>query len=154
MIHFFTDGACSGNPGPGGWGVLIKHEQHTIELSGAESYTTNNRMELWAVIQALSWRLQGPINTPATIVSDSQYVIRGITEWIHGWLRNGWKTSGKKPVENQDLWEQLWCLVKEDNLIQWQWVRGHSQHPENEHADRLARTAIRSVVLTPSSGIM
>ena len=144
-VYIYTDGACSGNPGPGGWGVLIQIDQKNIELSGAVSPTTNNRMEMLAVIKALQWRSEHCPKAKTTIVSDSQYVIRGITEWIQGWIRNGWKTSGKKPVENQDLWQEMWALVQSDSLIQWQWVRGHNQHPENEHADRLARSAIHTL---------
>lgn len=150
-IWIYTDGACSGNPGPGGWGVLIRKEHASIELSGSLAHTTNNRMEMLAVIKALQWRLYHCPHAATTIVSDSQYVIRGITQWIHGWISNGWKTSGKKPVENQDLWQELWALVHSDSLLQWQWVRGHNHHPDNEHADRLARTAIHSVSFSESA---
>jgi ribonuclease HI len=142
QIWIFTDGACSGNPGPGGWGVLIRQEQNIFELSGGENHTTNNRMEMLAVICALEWAQHNKIQGPMTITSDSQYVIKGITQWITGWMRNGWKTSANKPVENQDLWQRLWDLCKNQSGITWQWVRGHNGHPENERVDALARMAV------------
>jgi ribonuclease HI len=141
-ISIFTDGACSGNPGPGGWGVLIHYGHHCIELSGGEKATTNNRMEMMAVIRALEWAKNERITTGLTIISDSQYVIKGITEWIFGWIRNGWKTSAKKSVENQDLWQNMWTLTQELGEVHWQWVRGHSGHAENERVDALARAAV------------
>ena len=141
MMWIFTDGACSGNPGPGGWGVLIHYKHQVWELSGGEKHTTNNRMEMLAVIYALEWVHQNALHTAMTITSDSQYVIKGITQWISGWMRNGWKTSAKKPVENQDLWQRLWDLSK-DHPVTWQWVRGHNGHPENERVDALARMAV------------
>lgn len=141
-LWIFTDGACSGNPGPGGWGVLIRCNQQVLELSGGEKHTTNNRMEMLAVIYALEWVQNNSVQGPMTIASDSQYVIKGITQWIDGWIRNGWKTSAKKPVENQDLWQRLWGLSKNHSTITWQWVRGHNGHPENERVDALARMAV------------
>jgi ribonuclease HI len=143
MMWIFTDGACSGNPGPGGWAALICDDQQTLELSGRENSTTNNRMEMLAVISALEWVQNNRVQGPMTIASDSQYVIKGITLWIGGWMRNGWKTSAKKPVENQDLWQRMWDLSKTHSGITWQWVRGHNGHPENERVDALARMAVR-----------
>ena len=135
-----TDGACSGNPGPGGWGVLLEAKQDgavvkTRELSGGEAETTNNRMELMAAIQALE-----VLDRPAaiTIVTDSAYVKNGVTGWIHGWKRNGWKTAAKKPVKNVELWQRL-DAAQARHDVTWQWVKGHAGHPENERADELAR---------------
>ena len=110
-ILIFTDGACSGNPGPGGWGAFIRHGDQSWELSGYDPKTTNNRMEMLAVICALQWTQDKAIQAPIILASDSQYVIKGITQWVQGWMRNGWKTSAKKPVENQDLWEKMWGSV-------------------------------------------
>jgi len=141
-IWIFTDGACSGNPGPGGWGVLIRHGGQCLELSGGDPQTTNNRMEMMAVIRALEWVRQENIISGIVLVSDSQYVIKGITEWIRGWIRNGWKTSAKKPVENQDLWQHMWALSQQIPDLNWQWVRGHNGHTENERVDTLARSAV------------
>jgi ribonuclease HI len=141
-VLIFTDGACSGNPGPGGWGVFIRHRNQEWELSGYEAQTTNNRMEMLAVICALQWVKDQAIPAPIILASDSQYVIKGITQWVHTWLRNGWKTSAKKPVENKDLWEKMWHISNGMNDLTWQWVRGHNGHPENERADQLARNAI------------
>jgi ribonuclease HI len=142
MLWIFTDGSCSRNPGPGGWGVLLRHLNQTFELSGGEKETTNNRMEMLAVIRGLEWVNAQNLTGPMTITSDSQYVIKGITLWVSGWMGNGWKTSAKKPVENQDLWKQLWELTKERSGISWQWVRGHNGHVENERVDALARAAV------------
>ncbi|MDX2164099.1 MAG: ribonuclease HI [Gammaproteobacteria bacterium] len=138
MIEIFTDGACRGNPGPGGWGAILRSGSHEKTISGAEKHTTNNRMELMAVIGALT-----AIKKPSSvaITTDSQYVKNGITKWIHGWKKNGWKTSDKKPVKNADLWDQLDKLTQPHD-IKWHWVRGHTGHPENEWADELANAAI------------
>ena len=137
-VMLFTDGACRGNPGPGGWGVFIRREGQEAHLSGHEDNTTNNRMELTAVIEGLK-----SIEAGATveITTDSQYVQKGITEWIHNWKRRGWKTSNKQPVKNQDLWQALDAEVEKHHTT-WHWVRGHSGHPENEIADQLATQAI------------
>lgn len=137
-VKLFTDGACSGNPGPGGWGALLRYGKHEKRLSGAEKNTTNNRMELMAAIQALE-SLKKPCAVDLT--TDSQYVKRGITEWIENWKRRGWKTAERKPVKNADLWKRLDRAVAK-HTVHWYWVRGHSGHPENELADALAREAI------------
>jgi len=137
----FTDGACSGNPGPGGWGAVVRlPDGAKHELSGFAPATTNNRMELTAVLQGLSGV---PNGTPVIVVTDSEYVLKGATQWLDGWKRKGWKTSTKSDVLNRDLWE---CIdaERERLQLQWQWVRGHAGHPENERADRLAVAAIRS----------
>jgi len=139
----FTDGACSGNPGPGGWGVLLRAtEGDTVirerELKGGEAETTNNRMELLAAIHALE-ALAKP--SAITIVTDSAYVKNGITGWLHGWKRNGWKTAAKKPVKNVELWQRL-DAAQNRHDVTWHWVRGHSGHPENERADALARAGM------------
>lgn len=136
-VEIFTDGACSGNPGPGGWGAILRWRGHEKELSGGESPTTNNRMELMAAIQALE-SLKRPL--PVVLYTDSTYVRDGITKWIHGWKRNGWKTAAKKPVKNEDLWRRLDAALA-DHRIEWRWVKGHAGHPENERADQLARDA-------------
>lgn len=139
-LFAYTDGACSGNPGPGGWGVvLIARDGETVvrtrELSGGETLTTNNRMELMAAISALE-----ALGRPAriTVVTDSAYVKDGVTGWIHGWKRNGWKTAAKKPVKNDDLWRRLDVATTRHDIT-WQWTKGHAGHPENERADQLAR---------------
>ena len=142
-LRAHTDGACSGNPGPGGWGVLLQATQDgTVvkerELSGGEAATTNNRMELLAAINALE-ALSKP--SRITIVTDSAYVKNGVTGWIHGWKRNGWKTSAKKPVKNVELWQRLDAAQARHDVI-WEWVKGHAGHPENERADELARTGM------------
>ncbi len=141
-IWIFTDGACAGNPGPGGWGALIRYPERMARLAGYEAHTTNNRMELTAPIKALQTLLDQSISLPITVVSDSQYVVKGITEWIHGWRRNHWKTSTRKDVENRDLWETLWTVATRVPTLSWQWVRGHNGHPENEEADQLAKSAL------------
>lgn len=140
-LKIFTDGACKGNPGPGGWGVLLRYGDTEKELWGGEEATTNNRMELLAVIQGLS-ELTRP--SKLTIVTDSQYVKNGMTQWIHNWKRNGWKTAARKPVKNADLWQQLDALVQQHD-VNWEWVRGHSGHPENERADELANRGIEEL---------
>jgi ribonuclease HI len=133
----FTDGACRGNPGPGGWGVLLRMGSREKELSGGERLTTNNRMELLAAIRALE-ALKRPCRV--ALYTDSVYVRDGITRWIHGWLRNGWKTSGRKPVKNAELWQEL-IEAAAPHRVEWHWVKGHSGHPENDRADRLACAA-------------
>jgi ribonuclease HI len=136
----YADGACRGNPGPGGWGVLLRVGGRERELHGGEPATTNNRMELTAVIRALEALSPG---TPVRVYTDSQYVQKGITEWIHDWNRRGLRTADKKPVKNQDLWMRL-DEVARGNEVAWHWVRGHSGHPENERADALANKGIDS----------
>lgn len=136
--EIFTDGACRGNPGPGGWGVLLRHSGHEKTLYGAEAETTNNRMELMAAIMALE-SLTRPCKVRLT--TDSQYVMKGINEWLANWKRRGWKTAAKKPVKNVDLWQRLDQATAEHD-IEWAWVKGHSGHPENEQADALANQAI------------
>ncbi len=137
-IFMYTDGACSGNPGPGGWAALLKFNGNEKELSGGEKLTTNNRMELRAVIEGLRSLKE---NCEVVITTDSEYVKKGITIWIHKWLKNNWKTSNKKDVKNRDLWQDLWDLA-DTHKIQWKWVKGHCGHPENERCDRLARREI------------
>ena len=137
-VKIATDGACKGNPGPGGWGVLMRFNGVEKELSGSDPATTNNRMELMAAIQGLK-----ALNRPCHVVleTDSAYVRDGITKWIHGWQRNGWRTADKKPVKNVDLWQRL-ELAANLHKVKWHWVKGHAGHPENERADALARAAI------------
>ena len=134
-IVIFTDGACSGNPGPGGWGAILAWGEHRKEIWGGEPDTTNNRMELMAAIQALE-----ALKRPAKVElhTDSAYLKNGITAWIHGWRRNGWKTADKKPVKNAELWQRL-DTARQRHDITWFWVKGHDGHPENERADELAR---------------
>ncbi|WP_114395072.1 ribonuclease HI [Oleisolibacter albus] len=138
-VDVFTDGACSGNPGPGGWGAILRWNGIEKELKGGEPETTNNRMELMAAIQALS-ALKRPMLV--RLHTDSQYVKNGITGWIHGWKRNGWKTAAKDPVKNEDLWRRLDDLVQK-HQVEFHWVKGHAGHPENERADQLAREGLR-----------
>ena len=140
-VEIFTDGACSGNPGPGGWGAVLRWRGVEKELSGAEAGTTNNRMELMAAIAALE-ALKRPSKVDLT--SDSTYLRDGITKWIHAWRAKGWKTAGKKTVKNQDLWLRLDEVAKRHD-IEWHWVKGHAGHAENERADKLARDAIKSL---------
>jgi ribonuclease HI len=144
QVELFTDGACRGNPGPGGWGALLRHGSRERELWGGEAATTNNRMELLAAIEGLS-ALSEPCRV--TLTTDSTYVMKGITEWIENWKRRGWKTAAKKPVANADLWRRLdeACASHE---IEWHWVKGHSGHPENERADALANRAIDELLNT------
>ena len=138
IVEIYTDGACRGNPGPGGWGALLSIGEHEKELSGAETLTTNNRMELTAVIRALE-ALKRP--SEVRIFTDSEYVRRGITEWMKSWKARGWKTADRKPVKNQDLWERLDALAA-GHKIEWRWVKGHSGVPGNERVDQLANEAI------------
>ncbi len=140
-VEIYSDGACKGNPGPGGWGVLLRYGKHEKHLYGGERQTTNNRMELTAVIRGLQG-LKRP--SQVLIVTDSQYVKNGITQWIHNWKRNGWKTSSKQAVKNADLWQQLESEVAK-HQIEWRWVKGHSGHPENELADQLANRGIEEI---------
>jgi ribonuclease HI len=137
-VEAFTDGACSGNPGPGGWGALLRYNGNERELCGGEEETTNNRMELLAAIEALS-ALKQPCHVRLT--TDSTYVKDGITKWLENWKRNGWKTAAKKPVKNQDLWIRL-DEQSSRHRIEWCWVKGHSGHPENERADTLANRGL------------
>jgi len=139
IVEIFTDGACSGNPGPGGYGILLRYKKTEKELSGYCQHTTNNRMELMAVIEGLK-ALTRPSHV--RLVTDSNYVYQGITSWIGRWLKKKWLNSQKKPVLNKDLWEEL-LTVSKPHQIEWQWIKGHSQHPENERCDMLARQAIK-----------
>ena len=139
-LTIYTDGACSGNPGPGGWGVLMQYGGHEKELSGGESDTTNNRMELMAAIKALQ-AIKPGVSHHITLYTDSTYVMKGITEWIHGWKKRGWKKSDKKPVLNADLWRELDSLNETVN-VSWKWVKGHAGDPGNERADALARAGM------------
>lgn len=141
MVDIYTDGACKGNPGPGGWGALLRFRGREKELCGGEAQTTNNRMELLAVIKALE-----ALNRPsgARVHTDSQYVQKGISEWIHNWKRRGWRTADKKPVKNVDLWQQLDALAQQHQL-EWVWVKGHAGHAENERADQLANRGVETL---------
>lgn len=140
-VEIWTDGACSGNPGPGGWGAILTYPGAEKELSGADPATTNNRMELMAAIAALE-----ALSRPCTVIlhTDSQYVRNGISEWIHGWKKRGWLTADKKPVANADLWQRL-DAARARHTVDWRWVRGHSGDPMNERADALARAAIKGL---------
>lgn len=142
-LFAYTDGACSGNPGPGGWGVLLLARDGEAvvkqrELSGGEAMTTNNRMELVAAISALEALAR---DTAITVVTDSAYVKNGVTEWIHGWKRNGWRTAGRDPVKNADLWQRL-DAAQARHKVEWRWIKGHAGHEENERADALARAGM------------
>ena len=141
FVEIATDGACKGNPGPGGWGAILRQGARERELSGAESATTNNRMELMAAIMALR-ALKKPCRVELS--TDSKYVMDGITKWIHGWQRNGWRTADKKPVKNAELWQAL-IEAARPHKIDWKWVKGHNGHPENERADELANAAIEAM---------
>ncbi len=140
IIH--TDGACSGNPGPGGWGAILQWNSHTRELKGGEAHTTNNRMELMAAIMALEALKR---DCMVEVHTDSQYLRDGITKWIHGWKRNGWRTADKKPVKNAELWQRLEAALAK-HKVSWHWVRGHAGHDLNERADELARAAIAELL--------
>lgn len=137
-IDLFTDGACSGNPGPGGWGAILRIGAHEKELSGGEAETTNNRMELTAAIRGLEALKR---SSAVTVHTDSRYVMDGTTQWMKRWKKNSWRTADKKPVKNEELWRALDALCERHD-VQWRWVRGHSGHHENERADALARAAI------------
>ncbi|MCP1470659.1 ribonuclease HI [Sphingobium sp. OAS761] len=137
QVEIFTDGACKGNPGPGGWGAVLRFGDREKEISGGEAQTTNNRMEMMAALQALD-ALKKPCSV--TLHTDSKYVMDGITKWIFGWQRNGWRTADRKPVKNAELW-QLLVKAAARHEIRWQWVKGHAGHPENERADALACAA-------------
>jgi ribonuclease HI len=141
VVEIFTDGACSGNPGPGGWGAILRVGTTEKELWGGEPATTNNRMEMLAVIRGLQ-ALKRPV--VAKVYTDSQYVQKGISEWIHGWKKRGWKTASKEPVKNEDLWRQLDALTV-NHKIEWLWVKGHAGHVENERCDELARRGVDAV---------
>ena len=136
-VEIATDGACKGNPGPGGWGAILRYGSVEKDMSGGEPLTTNNRMELMAAIRALD-ALKRPSHV--TLSTDSRYVMDGLTKWLKGWQRNGWKTASKQPVKNADLWREL-VAAAEPHRIDWQWVKGHAGHPDNERADRLASDA-------------
>ena len=138
-VKLITDGACLGNPGPGGWACILRYGDHKRELYGSEPHTTNNRMELTAAIQGLS-SLREPCDVE--VVTDSEYLKNGITQWIHGWKRNGWRTASKKPVVNQDLWEHLDQLVVK-HAVRWTWTKGHASHQDNNRCDELAQQAAR-----------
>ena len=137
-VQIFTDGACSGNPGPGGWGAVLRWKGVEKEMSGGARETTNNRMEMMAAIKALESLKRA---VPVDLYTDSTYVRDGITKWLPGWKSNGWKTAAKKPVKNQDLWKRLEAALR-DHDVRWHWVKGHAGHPENERADELARGGI------------
>ena len=141
-VYLYTDGACKGNPGVGGWGALLRYGSHEKELYGGETHTTNNRMELTAIIAGLS-----TLTRPCEVVicTDSQYVKNGMESWIHSWKRNGWQTASKKPVKNEDLWKQLDEQVKR-HQVTWTWVKGHSGHPENERADALTNLGVEDIL--------
>lgn len=152
VVDIFSDGACSGNPGPGGWGAILRVGQHEKEIWGGEPATTNNRMELTAVIRALAVLNR---SVQVRVHTDSQYVQKGISEWIHGWKKRGWKTADKQPVKNEDLWRAL-DEQSARHQIEWLWVKGHAGHPENERADALARQGVdatRKAGHTVSHGI-
>ena len=140
-IIIYTDGGCRGNPGPGGWGAILEYGEYRKELKGHAEETTNNRMELTAVIEGLE-TLKRPCRVH--IVTDSQYVKQGITQWISRWRRNGWRTAAKQQVKNRDLWERLDAALKQ-HQVEWEWVRGHTGHPENERADQLANKGVRTI---------
>lgn len=141
-VEIFTDGACKGNPGPGGWGVVLRYQGQTKTLKGAEPDTTNNRMELTAALEGLKALKRA---CQVTLTTDSEYVRKGITEWIHGWKKKGWRTASKQPVKNADLWQAL-DEAASQHQVQWRWVKGHSGHPENELCDQLANEAIEEMM--------
>lgn len=140
-VFIYTDGACFGNPGPGGWAAILEYGQKKLEISGADKLTTNNKMELRAVIEGLK-KLR--YKCDVTIVTDSQYVMKGITEWINRWQRNGWKNVKKEDVKNKNLWQALLEETRKHH-VSWQWIRGHSGHPQNERCDELAKNAINTI---------
>lgn len=140
-VEIFTDGACKGNPGPGGWGVLLRLGKHEKELSGGEALTTNNRMEMTAVIRALDALIEP---CEVALHTDSRYVIDGITKWVAGWQKRGWRNAAKQPVKNEDLWRELIAAIAR-HRISWHWVRGHAGHVENERVDQLASAAAEAL---------
>jgi len=142
MVYAYTDGACKGNPGPGGWGVLLRYQDKEKELFGGETNTTNNRMELMAAIQALE-NLKQPCKV--CLFTDSTYVSKGISEWLPNWIRQGWKTASRQPVKNVDLWMRL-AAARDRHQVEWRWVKGHAGHPDNERADRLANQGVKQAV--------
>jgi ribonuclease HI len=144
-VTIFTDGACKGNPGPGGWGAILRFKEEEREMFGGDPATTNNRMEMTAVIEALA-SLKRPCRV--AVYTDSQYVQKGITEWIEGWKRRGWRTASKEPVKNVDLWKRLDSLAS-GHRVSWHWVRGHDGHPGNERADELANRGVESMIGQP-----
>ena len=146
VVDVYADGACKGNPGPGGWGVLLRADGKDKEICGGEPQTTNNRMELTAVIEGLLSLAQ---RSKVRVYTDSQYVQKGISEWIHNWKRRGWRTAGRKPVKNEDLWRKLDDIARAHE-VEWHWVKGHAGHPENERADALAN---KGIPLEAGSGI-
>ena len=145
IVEIATDGACKGNPGPGGWGALLRMGETEKELSGSENPTTNNRMELTAAIRGLE-ALKRPCRV--TLSTDSRYVMDGLTKWIHGWQKNGWRTADKKPVKNAELWQALLAAAK-PHRIEWKWVKGHAGHPDNERVDKLASDAAVAIAKRP-----
>ena len=147
-VDIYTDGACSGNPGPGGWGALLHWRDHEKELNGGETATTNNRMELLAAIAALEHLKRG---ARVRLHTDSLYLKDGITQWIKRWQANGWRTAARKPVKNEDLWRRLTAAIERHD-VEWHWVRGHSGHPENERADQLARLGVAEARAMPNGG--
>ncbi|WP_290654245.1 ribonuclease HI [Idiomarina sp.] len=147
-VHLYTDGSCLGNPGPGGYGVVLEYNKHRKELSQGFKCTTNNRMEMLACIEGLKALKR---DCEVVITTDSQYVKQGIEQWMHGWKRNGWKTSAKKPVKNQDLWIKLDTEIQR-HKVRWDWVKGHSGHPQNERCDELAREAASGSSLQEDGG--
>ncbi|MBA4696242.1 MAG: ribonuclease HI [Legionella sp.] len=146
MIEIYTDGACKKNPGPGGWGVLLRYQAHEKTLSGAEPHTTNNRMELMAAIKGLEALKNA---SEVDLYTDSQYLRLGMTTWLHQWKKKAWRNSKKEPVKNTDLWQQLDALTA-IHRVHWHWVKGHSGHPENERADALANEAIKAMLASAS----
>lgn len=142
VVELFTDGACKGNPGPGGWGVWLRYGDHEKELFGGELETTNNRMELMAAIEGLKALKRG---CQVSLTTDSEYLRKGVLEWMANWQRNGWRTSDKKPVKNQDLWQALASEMSR-HTIEWHWVRGHQGHPGNERADELANRGVEHIL--------
>jgi ribonuclease HI len=141
-VELYTDGACKGNPGPGGWGVLLRFKGKEKQIYGAEAHTTNNRMELMAAIKGLEELKRG---CDVQLYTDSQYVRQGMTQWLHNWKKNGWKNAKRQPVKNAELWQELDTLAQRHS-IEWHWVKGHSGHPENDRADALANKAIEEML--------
>lgn len=148
-VHIYTDGSCLGNPGPGGYGVVIEYGEHQKELSQGYKLTTNNRMEMLAAVKGLE-ALTRPCDVVLT--TDSQYLRQGIQSWIHNWKKNGWRTSNRKPVKNADLWQALDQATQRHHSVRWDWVKGHAGHPQNERCDELARVAASSKTLLEDSG--